>query len=69
MGNPQKQNVVAAVDYGFEENFFSPLEEEFEALTSYNTCVMEQKRRYRKGVRHSSNWAYDEHKEPNTTIQ
>ncbi|MFJ7746553.1 transposase [Peribacillus sp. NPDC097295] len=60
---PSPKNVIADAGYGSEENYLYSLEEEFEALIPYNTFLTEQKRSYKKDIRHASNWAYDEQKD------
>ena len=60
---PFPKNVIADAGYGSEENYLYSLEEEFEALIPYNTFLTEQKRSYKKDIRHVSNWAYDEQKD------
>lgn len=54
---PFPKKVIADAGYGREKNYLYSLEEEFEALIPYNTFLKEQKRTYKKDIRHASNWA------------
>ncbi|HWK21490.1 MAG TPA: IS1182 family transposase [Ureibacillus sp.] len=57
---PFPKNVIADAGYGSEENYLYSIDNEFEALIPYNTYLTEQKRSYKKDIRHASNWNYDE---------
>lgn len=60
---PFLKKVIVDAGYGREKNYLYSLEEEFEALIPYNTFLKEEKRTYKKDIRHASNWAYDEHQD------
>ncbi|GKU81682.1 transposase [Niallia sp. NCCP-28] len=63
---PFPKKVIAHAGYGSEENYLYSLEEEFEAFIPYTTFLKEQKRTYKKDIRHASNWAYAEQKDEYT---
>ncbi|USK68404.1 IS1182 family transposase [Peribacillus asahii] len=63
---PFPKNVIADAGYGSEENYIYSLDEQFESLIPYNTFLTEQKRSYKKDIRHASNWTYDEYKDEYT---
>ncbi|MCE5172034.1 IS1182 family transposase [Paenibacillus profundus] len=62
---PFPKTVVADADYGSEENYLYAMGEEkeprFDFLIPYGNYMKEKTRRYKKDIRHASNWTYDEH--------
>ena len=61
---PMPKTVIADAGYGSEENYLFALGEEktprFEYLIPYGSYLKEKTRRYKKDIRHASNWTYEE---------
>ncbi|WP_234032712.1 IS1182 family transposase [Paenibacillus faecalis] len=61
---PMPKTVIADAGYGSEENYLYAVGEEkesrFDFLIPYGNYMKEQTRRYKKDIRHASNWAYEE---------
>jgi transposase len=61
---PMPQTVIADAGYGSEENYLYAMGEEkeprFEFLIPYGSYRKEKTRRYKKDIRHASNWTYEE---------
>ncbi len=51
--------IVADAGYGSEENYIYCEENKYTALIPYNMMRKEQKRKYKKDIKNSSNWKYD----------
>jgi len=61
---PMPQTVIADAGYGSEENYLYAVGEEkeprFDFLIPYGSYLNEKTRRYKKDIRHASNWTYEE---------
>ncbi|MEK3732013.1 IS1182 family transposase [Paenibacillus sp. FSL M8-0334] len=61
---PMPKTVIADAGYGSEENYLYALGEEketrFDFLIPYGSYMHEQTRRYKKNMKHASNWTYEE---------
>lgn len=61
---PMPQTVIADAGYGSEENYLYAMGEEkesrFDFLIPYGSYMKEKTRRYKKDIRHASNWMYEE---------
>lgn len=61
---PMPKTVIADAGYGSEENYLYALGEEkepqFDFLIPYGSYMKEKTRRYKKDIRHASNWTYEE---------
>ena len=61
---PMPQTVIADAGYGSEENYLYAVGEDkeprFDFLIPYGNYLKEKTRRYKKDIRHASNWAYEE---------
>lgn len=61
---PMPKNVIADTGYGCEENYLYAIGEEkeprFDFLIPYGGYKKEKTRRYKKDIRHASNWTYEE---------
>lgn len=53
------KTIVADAGYGSEENYIYCEEKKYLALIPYNMMRQEQKRKYKKEIKNSSNWNYD----------
>ncbi|CAH8709532.1 hypothetical protein [Paenibacillus thiaminolyticus] len=62
---PMPKTVIADAGYGSEENYLYVVGEEkqphFDFLIPYGSYMKEKTRRYKKDIRHASNWTYEEH--------
>ena len=62
---PMPKTVIADAGYGSEENYLYAVGEEkqphFDFLIPYGSYMKEKTRRYKKDIRHASNWTYEEH--------
>jgi len=62
---PMPKTVIADAGYGSEENYLYALGEEkeprFDVLLPYGSYMKEKTRRYKKDIRHASNWTYEAH--------
>lgn len=62
---PMPKTVIADAGYGSEENYLYAMGEEkeprFDFLIPYGSYMKEKTRRYKKDIRHASNWTYEEH--------
>jgi len=63
-GLPMPKTVIADAGYGSEENYLYAVGEEkeprFDFLIPYGSYMKEKTRRYKKDIRHASNWTYEE---------
>lgn len=61
---PMPKTVIADAGYGSEENYLYAMGEEkesrFDFLIPYGNYMKEKTRRYKKDIRHASNWTYEE---------
>ncbi|WP_213587772.1 IS1182 family transposase, partial [Paenibacillus sp. J2TS4] len=61
---PMPKTVIADAGYGSEENYLYAVGEEkeprFDFLIPYGNYMKEKTRRYKKDIRHASNWMYEE---------
>ncbi|MHA7967594.1 IS1182 family transposase [Paenibacillus sp. CAU 1782] len=61
---PMPKTVIADAGYGSEENYLYAVGEEkdprFDFLIPYGSYMKEKTRRYKKDIRHASNWTYEE---------
>ncbi|MNZ46869.1 Transposase DDE domain protein [compost metagenome] len=61
---PMPKTVIADAGYGSEENYLYAIGEEkeprFDFLIPYGSYMKEKTRRYKKDIRHASNWTYEE---------
>ncbi|BFH62579.1 IS1182 family transposase [Paenibacillus azoreducens] len=61
---PMPKTVIADAGYGSEENYLYAVGEEkeprFDFLIPYGSYMKEKARRYKKDIRHASNWTYEE---------
>jgi len=61
---PMPKTVIADAGYGSEENYLYAVGEEkeprFDFLIPYGSYMNEKTRRYKKDIRHASNWMYEE---------
>ena len=61
---PMPQTVIADAGYGSEENYLYAVGEDkeprFDFLIPYGSYMKEKTRRYKKDIRHASNWVYEE---------
>ncbi|WP_163978819.1 transposase [Paenibacillus alvei] len=59
------KTVIADAGYGSEENYLYAMGEEknprFDFLIPYGNYMKEKTRRYKKDIRHASNWTYEEY--------
>ncbi|WP_052648921.1 IS1182 family transposase, partial [Paenibacillus sp. E194] len=62
---PMPKTVIADAGYGSEENYLYAMGEEknprFDFLIPYGNYMKEKTNRYKKDIRHASNWTYEEH--------
>jgi transposase len=62
---PMPKTVIADAGYGSEENYLYAVGEEkeprFDFLIPYGSYMKEKERRYKKDIRHASNWVYEEY--------
>jgi transposase len=62
---PMPKTVIADAGYGSEENYLYAVGEDkeprFDFLMPYGGYMKEKTRRYKKDIRHASNWTYEEH--------
>ncbi|MFC4305310.1 transposase, partial [Cohnella boryungensis] len=62
---PMPKTVIADAGYGSEENYLYAVGEEkepcFDFLMPYGNYMSEKTRRYKKDIRHASNWTYEAH--------
>ncbi|MFH5186318.1 IS1182 family transposase [Paenibacillus sp. TAB 01] len=60
---PMPKTVIADAGYGSEENYLYAVGEEreprFDFLIPYGSYMKERTRRYKKDIRHASNWTYE----------
>lgn len=60
---PMPKAVIAGAGYGSEENYLYALggekEPSFEFLIPYGSYMKEKTKRYKKDIRHASNWTYE----------